>query len=107
MQGLGSERNEQHTEDMKSNPVSSSSRLVSPELKARSAGLYTVARDRSSITCHVCGTVSHDPHHIQAKYCPQCLAFHEDRVLMNRLEQGYQAVFRSPTPAERGIRLAI
>ncbi len=92
---------------MKSNPAKGSSRLLSPELKARSAGFYTIARDKSSITCHVCGYVSHDAQHVQAKYCPQCLVFHEDRVLMRRLQQGYQEVFEAPTPAEHGIPLVV
>jgi hypothetical protein len=86
--------------------LTGSSRLVSPELKARSERLYAVARDRSSITCLVCGFVSHDPQHVQAKFCPQCQVFHEDLVLMRRLEQGYQEEFQSASHTERLIRIA-
>ncbi len=92
---------------MKSSPAKTSSRLLSPELRARSADSYTVARDNSSITCHVCGHVSYDPQHVSAKFCPQCLVFHEDRVLMDRLQQGYQELLEAETPFQRGIPLAV
>ncbi len=92
---------------MRSNPSSSSSRLLSPEVKARSAGFYTIARDESSITCHACGHLSRDPHDVQAKYCPRCLVFHEDRVLMSRLQEGYQEQFQSRSHPEQGIRILV
>ncbi|HWH71724.1 MAG TPA: hypothetical protein VNT26_20285, partial [Candidatus Sulfotelmatobacter sp.] len=50
-----------------------------------------------SITCQVCGFTSTDPRHVQQKYCPQCQAFHEDRILMLRLSEGYQKEFLSQT----------
>ncbi|HWI58415.1 MAG TPA: hypothetical protein VNZ22_14420 [Bacillota bacterium] len=34
---------------------------------------------------------------MQQKYCPQCQAFHEDRILMLRLSEGYQKEFLSQT----------
>lgn len=73
--------------------------LVSPELKSRSSGLFTISSDAQSITCKSCGHVSHDPDHVRQRFCPNCLTFHEDHTLMQRLEEGLRAQL-SPSPAD-------
>lgn len=78
---------------------------MSPELVDRSAHYYRIAADGSSIRCLVCGEISRDPRHINAKYCPRCLVFHDDRELMTRLSEGYQRVFQ-PTDKRGALRIA-
>lgn len=68
-------------------------RLLSPELQHRSGQFYHVAEDGGSITCCVCGATSRDPKDIREKYCPQCRVFHEDRMVMVRVTEGYQTRF--------------
>jgi hypothetical protein len=85
-------RIEQH-QDM-SAPKRRGRRLVSPELKDRSAQFYSVRPDGGAITCRLCGFTSTHPHDIEQKFCPRCLVFHEDRILMLRLNEGFQTEFQ-------------
>ncbi len=71
------------------------SRLVSPGVKDRSTQFYSITESGRAIVCHLCGCVSHDSHDIEEKYCPRCRVFHEDRLLMLRLAEGYQASYHS------------
>ncbi len=56
---------------------------------------YTVSVDGAEITCHVCGFTSKDARHAREKFCPRCGVFHEDRIFMTRLAQGYETEFHS------------
>jgi hypothetical protein len=68
-------------------------RSVSPELTDRSSQFYTIHSDGTAITCHICGCSSTDPHDIEHKFCPKCFIFHEDRILMLRLSEGFETEF--------------
>ena len=68
-------------------------RSVCPDPEDRSSEFYQIARDGRSITCHACGFMSTDPKDVEAKYCPVCRLFHEDRMVMARLAEGYEARF--------------
>jgi hypothetical protein len=41
---------------------------------------YTIAPDKSSITCHTCGKTSQHPRDVEYKYCSHCKRFHEDAL---------------------------
>ncbi len=69
-------------------------RLFSSGLEGRSSEFYEVAEDGSSITCQVCGFTSREPKDVRQKYCPACRVFHDDRMLMARLAEGYETVFQ-------------
>ncbi|HYG33580.1 MAG TPA: hypothetical protein VEC99_02270 [Clostridia bacterium] len=81
-------------------------RLFSAELKHRSEKFYSINADQSAITCHVCGFTSQDPKDVQEKFCPQCRSFHEDRILMLRLSEGFQKEFRSESEEWTHFRIA-
>ena len=70
--------------------------LLPLELKNKSPGFYTITADGASITCHVCGLTSRDPGHVEQRFCPRCVVFHEDRILMCRLAEGYERVLEAP-----------
>jgi hypothetical protein len=82
------------------------SRLFSDGLKRRGAEFYTIGPGESSINCHTCGYTSYNPEHVRQKYCPCCLTFHEDRMLMLRLAEGYQTEFHSRSEVESRIKAA-
>ncbi len=60
---------------------------------------YTIAADNSSITCHVCGVTSRNPEHVRQRFCPGCFVFHDDRMFILRLTEGYEHAFNSRQPA--------
>ncbi len=74
-------------------PDYSRRRLVTRALKERSSRFYSISPDHRGITCHVCGRTSTHPHDVEKKFCPYCFAFHEDRVLMVRLDEGYRTEY--------------
>lgn len=80
-------------------------RLVTPELKHRASEFYIVSTDGRRITCHLCGYTSDDPRDVAQKHCPNCLAFHEDHILMIRLDEGYRAEF-APAPSPAHLKAA-
>ena len=71
--------------------------LLLEDLKNKSSGFYSIAADGESITCHVCGFTSSDSEHVRQLFCPRCVVFHEDRVLMLRLAEGYERALEEPT----------
>jgi hypothetical protein len=70
--------------------------LLPQELKNKSPGFYTITADGASITCHVCGFASREPDHVEQRFCPRCVVFHEDRILMLRLAEGYERALEAP-----------
>lgn len=56
---------------------------------------YTLEDGGRAITCRICGSTSREPRHVRDKFCPRCRVFHEDRVFMVRLAEGYQTEFHS------------
>ena len=70
--------------------------LFPEDLKNKTSGFYTIAADAESITCHVCGFTSRDSEHVRQLFCPRCVVFHEDRVLMLRLAEGYERALEEP-----------
>lgn len=75
----------------------SAAALVSARIKTQSCALFAISEDGQCITCHLCGYVSNDPAHVQQRFCPNCRTYHEDHVLMQRLEEGLHVMF---TPAQ-------
>ena len=67
---------------------------------------YTIAADNSSITCHVCGVTSLNPEHVRQRFCPGCFVFHDDRMFILRLTEGYQHALNSPEPGGSRVGLA-
>jgi hypothetical protein len=67
------------------------------EPEQKSSDFYTIAADGGSITCHVCGFTSPDPEHVRQRFCPRCVIFHEDHILMLRLAEGYQRALAEPS----------
>ena len=84
-------------------PASRSARLVSPELESRSSQFYRLSPDETAITCLACGWTSRHQDHVRMKFCPRCQVFHEDRVLMMRLMEGYETTFESRVDEQRRV----
>lgn len=40
---------------------------------------YTIAPDRTWITCARCGQTSYNPHDVKHRYCSHCKMFHDDQ----------------------------
>ncbi len=81
-------------------PLFPTSRLFSAGLAKRASEFYSIAEDGASITCCICGFASVDPRDVREKYCPVCRVFHEDRMLMARLAEGYETRYRWRRPAD-------
>jgi len=94
-----------HSEALNRRPTPASG-LCSEGLKRRGIVLYTIEAGGVSITCHACGFTSHDPEHVRQKYCPSCRVFHEDRILMLRLAEGYEAEFHPLSGVEPSFKAA-
>ncbi len=75
-------------------PAQPRGRLFSLELENRAEEFYHLAEDGRSITCRVCGFTSRNPKDIREKYCPACRTFHEDRMVMARIAEGYDTRFK-------------
>ncbi len=76
-------------------------RLFSLDLANRAEEFYHLSEDGRSITCRVCGLTSRDPKNIREKYCPACRIFHEDRIVMARIAEGYDTGFKWYAPTLR------